>query len=201
MFRIISELKPPWVLGENVPGIIGIFVDQAISDLENEGYSCETFVLPACAFDAPHRRDRLFIIANNASGRCNDGGHNRQVRHIQDNIIGNLAESEQKREGREHESGATGGSELASTPDIQRLQTWNERKKSGEPAQKFAGGEFAGTHTKRNWRETPPQPTICGMDDGIPHRVDRLKSLGNAVVPQVAEHIGRIIMEANSFCL
>ena len=67
MFRVIQELRPTWVLGENVPGIIKIFLDQAIADLEGEGYTCEPFVLPAVGFDADHQRHRLFVIAYDES--------------------------------------------------------------------------------------------------------------------------------------
>ena len=73
MLRVIAELQPTWVVGENVPGIIRIFLDQAISDLENQGYTCETFVLPAVAFDAPHRRDRVFVVAYTKYKRLQDG--------------------------------------------------------------------------------------------------------------------------------
>jgi len=78
--RIIREVRPRWVLGENVPGIINIFLDQALSDLEGEGYTAEAIVLPACAFDAPHIRQRVFIVAHTASDRCNDRRTRRGLR-------------------------------------------------------------------------------------------------------------------------
>ena len=60
--RIIRDLKPRYVLGENVPGIITTYLDTVLSDLEGAGYTCTTFNLPACGFDAPHRRERIFIV-------------------------------------------------------------------------------------------------------------------------------------------
>ena len=64
MLRVIREIKPRWIVGENVTGIIKLALDQVISDLEAEGYTTETFVVPACAVNAPHRRDRIWIVAN-----------------------------------------------------------------------------------------------------------------------------------------
>lgn len=64
MLRVIKELRPSWVVGENVAGIIGMALDQVLSDLESQGYETRTFVFPACAVDAPHRRDRCAIVAN-----------------------------------------------------------------------------------------------------------------------------------------
>ena len=63
MLRVIQELKPTWVLGENVPGIINLALDTVLSDLENEGYTCQAFVIPACGVDAPHKRERVAILA------------------------------------------------------------------------------------------------------------------------------------------
>ena len=63
MFRVICEARPSWVLGENVAGIKNMALDQALSDLEGKGYEVQSFVIPACAVNAPHRRDRVWICA------------------------------------------------------------------------------------------------------------------------------------------
>ena len=57
MLRVIQELRPTWVVGENVAGIVSMALDQVLSDLEGIGYACQAFIIPACAVDAPHRRD------------------------------------------------------------------------------------------------------------------------------------------------
>lgn len=67
--RIISEIRPRWVVAENVPGLIGIALDDVLADLERRGYAAGTFVFPASAVGAPHRRARLFIVANAGSER------------------------------------------------------------------------------------------------------------------------------------
>ena len=64
MLRVITELRPRWVLGENVAGIINLALDTVLSDLEAIGYSGGAVVVPAAAIDAPHRRDRCAILAH-----------------------------------------------------------------------------------------------------------------------------------------
>lgn len=63
MLRVIRELRPTWVIGENVPGIVNMALDKVLSDLEGEGYTAQPFIIPACGVDAPHRRDRVCIVA------------------------------------------------------------------------------------------------------------------------------------------
>ena len=72
MLRVISELRPAWVVGENVAGIVNMALDQVYADLENEGYAVQALIIPACAVDAPHRRDRCAIIGR----RSVDAKHN-----------------------------------------------------------------------------------------------------------------------------
>lgn len=67
MFRIIKAVRPDYIIGENVPGLLsiegGMVFEQVCLDLESEGYEVQAFVLPACATGAPHRRDRVWIVA------------------------------------------------------------------------------------------------------------------------------------------
>jgi DNA (cytosine-5)-methyltransferase 1 len=72
MARIIKEARPCWVIAENVPGIIKMELDTVLSDLEGQGYEAQAFVIPACAKDAPHRRDRVWIVANSDQSRTGD---------------------------------------------------------------------------------------------------------------------------------
>jgi len=73
MLRVVKEIKPRFVVGENVFGLVnwknGLVFEKIISDLENLHYEVETVVIPACAVNAPHRRDRVWIIANTNSKR------------------------------------------------------------------------------------------------------------------------------------
>ncbi len=68
MLRVIRELRPTWVIGENVPGIVNLALDTVLSDLEAEGYEVQCFNIPACGVDAPHRRYRIAILAHALNG-------------------------------------------------------------------------------------------------------------------------------------
>ena len=72
MCRVIEELNPTWVIGENVLGIVSLALDKVLADLENIGYTSQPFIIPACGVDAPHRRYRVAIVAYSQS-KCNLG--------------------------------------------------------------------------------------------------------------------------------
>lgn len=69
MLRVIHELRPAWVIGENVPGLVNLALDTVLSDLEKEGYEVQCFLIPACGVDAPHKRERCAIVAHAIDGR------------------------------------------------------------------------------------------------------------------------------------
>ena len=64
MLRVIQEARPTWIIGENVAGIVNLALDQVCADLEGQGYEVEPIIIPACAVDAPHRRDRVWIVGH-----------------------------------------------------------------------------------------------------------------------------------------
>ena len=74
MLRVINEAKPHWILAENVPGIFRMALDTVLADLEGEGYSTGTFIIPACGLNAPHRRNRIWIVANSIRPRTGNQG-------------------------------------------------------------------------------------------------------------------------------
>ena len=80
MCRVIEEVRPAWVLGENVPGIVNLALDTVLSDLENIGYTGQAFIIPACGVDAPHKRERVAIVAY----AVNRGGTMRRDGKLQD---------------------------------------------------------------------------------------------------------------------
>jgi DNA (cytosine-5)-methyltransferase 1 len=107
MLRVISESRPRWVLGENVPGIINLELDNLLSDLEAINYSAWPIVIPACALDARHRRDRVWIVAHDM--RC-------------------ISSSEQKREcamlGRTQNALADGEAQFMAGPPAKQGVRW-----------------------------------------------------------------------------
>lgn len=154
MLRVIQLTKPTWIIGENVGGFVtwneGMVLEQVCVDLENEGYEVQPFIIPACAVNAPHRRDRVWIVANSTSER----GRGRTSQKRSHGKEWELEQNKQK------------GSEVWG--EGEGCISWNE-----------------------NWLEVATR--LCRMDDGVSSRVDRLKALGNAIVPQVAIEIMKAI--------
>ncbi len=168
MFRVVRALRPRWVVAENVYGLIthegGKLLDKVYDDLESEGYeTLPPIVLPACAFGAPHRRDRVWIVAH-ARGR---GG----------------------RQNDEEEGSAerNGTADLGDAAGSQQVNAG-----SGQHGTRRA----ASGSSRGGWWAT--EPDVGRVAHGVPARVDRLRGLGNAIVPQIAEMLGRIIMELDS---
>jgi len=161
MLRVISEARPAWVIGENVAGIVNMELEQVCSDLEGEGYEVQPVVIPACALNAPHRRDRVWIIANHESV-----GHSR---------------SGPERDGERR--GRLGNENEPASPDDSRSRERRARlriRPSGEAWNAL-------------WTEVAAR--LCRVDARVPRRVDRLKALGNSIVPQIAYEIIQSIAE------
>lgn len=180
-FRIVREVKPRYVIGENVPGLITTMLDEILSDLESIGYTCQTFVIPALAFDANHRRNRVFVIANSESS-TRDVSISTRIKEKELHIGRNgtaqsMADTERIRREGERES-----RNVARSLGLRSREGGNEKQSISERL-----GEI--------WAV---EPAICRVAHGIPARVDRLRSLGNAVVPQVAEFVGRCIVEMSN---
>ncbi|GIQ61517.1 hypothetical protein PACILC2_00850 [Paenibacillus cisolokensis] len=85
--RILSEIRPRWFVGENVAGHITLGLDDVLSDLENEGYTAQPFVIPAAAVYASHRRDRVFIVAYTEDIRCNVSSESTTAEQGQKKIV------------------------------------------------------------------------------------------------------------------
>ena len=73
MFRVIKEVKPEWVIIENVYGLLtlqgGVVLEKVLADMESEKFEVQPFIIPACSKNSPHRRDRIWIVANSESNR------------------------------------------------------------------------------------------------------------------------------------
>jgi DNA (cytosine-5)-methyltransferase 1 len=191
MLAVIEAYRPTWVIGENVAGIIDMELNQVLSDLENKDYSCQPYLIPACAVDADHERKRVWIVAHsnrNGSGSWRPESEQswQALRACSNDSLKDAAYSANPgiEALRERENAI-----LVSKTERFRLDSElrEQERQQPEPGWK-ARGELAPPCT---WT---PEPGVGRMANGIPGRVDRLRSLGNAVVPQVVEVIGRAIM-------
>ena len=182
MFRIVKELRPTWVVGENVAGHINLGLDRTLSDLESEGYKTRAFVLPAAAVGAPHRRDRVFVVAYSEG----EQDWRLQQPRIQPDIGANgqnVANSNSERL-----QGRTQTGDIEESWAIGNQQLTRRSKGTAQPR---LGGVLDGISARLDGHRWPaglgqPQydwepPRVA---TGIKNRTHRLKALGNAVVPQ-----------------
>ena len=276
IFTIIKAKRPSFCVFENVFGHVSMGLDEVLSDLEGEGYATRPFIVPACATDAPHRRDRLWIICRNVGDTKHDGSSTTKVtgsireaskhhtqgqskteqseRASQSRDSGGLGEStraeyvgnsESKRHERRTDAEREGpenkqeqrlgvrGKPSGSSEDVAYSQSMHSDG-SGEHTQQSEGqvselGErsseinVAYTDSERSqgqWREHEPisrqetghaasysdkeirarknwqpEPRVGRVAHGVSNRVDRLRGLGNAIVPQISMRIGLTIKE------
>ncbi len=213
MFECIKHFRPRWVIGENVPGIVKMAVDGVLSDLESAGYTVRTFNIPACAVDAPHRRERIWIVAYSGSGGltwpCTGSGE-------YDASLGgeNVADTSGEQSCSEYvgKSGVTeqGQSGRSSCQEHILSDTDN----TGCKEQRFGKSTQTEYEAFECGCEWEAEPDVGRVVNGLSSEMDgtgrvssesetknkkaghlhRLKSLGNAVVPQIPEAIGRAIM-------
>ena len=158
MLRVISEIRPTWVVAENVAGLLNMGFNDCVSDLESAGYETTSFLIPACAVNAPHRRDRVFIVAYSKRSNQQRERLNRQG------------------QGESGSCGSERGKDVADTN--------TERPQGHGGLRECRGQLFTGQGSesfKGNWES---EPELGRVAHGIRNRVDRLRCLGNAVVPQ-----------------
>ena len=183
--RLIEALRPAWVIGENVAGHVTLGLDGVLSDLDALGYSCRPFAIPACAIDAKHRRERIWIV-----GYADRTG-NRFNRFSDD---GNWTKKSEERGRVERDKPSAAGKNVADTASLGCLEM--EQSISGRERIEGPSGkaEYGSQPAGGGW--WAPEPDVGRVANGVPSRVDRLRALGNAVVPQIPEIIGRAILEA-----
>ena len=171
--RIIRELRPRFVVVENVAALLGRGMERVLGDLAACGYDAEWDCLPACEFGADHIRDRVFLVAYPNSGR--ECVHGRFLEPSQE-MAKDAADIDQPRLQVRCQASAN-------RPDERRVFT---RPGFAQRA------EIEFSRLFRSYR-----PVLGRGVHGIPNRMERIKGLGNAIVPQIAEWIGRRIMQCD----
>lgn len=211
MLRVIREFRPRWVVGENVAGLLsieqGVVFEQVCADLEGEGYAVQAFVIPAVAINAPHRRDRVWIVAHaESNGGGRNAGEVRQENGRQDDEhdIGAFdADKDASDTGREHgqprRSEGLEHSAPKRTPQATETERHCEARGFNAPdtsnkglegrhktiRQKKGRDSNTGHRTKSygwdaNWLEVATR--LCTLDDGLPNGLARPRGWRNAAL-------------------
>lgn len=171
LLRVIRELTPRWVVGENVPGILQIAAADIVADLEREGYNVVVFDFEAAAVGALHRRERVAFVANRDTLSLENAGC---CGCCEQRVL------QKQQRGTESERSSKAVAYAEDRRKQREISGWNETWRS------CSGGWWA------------TEPDVGRMAYGVPKRVDRLKCLGNAVVPQQFYPIFKAIAEVEA---
>lgn len=207
MLRVIREVSPTFVVGENVRGLLNwsgpngepnMVFNEVCSDLEAEGYEVAPLVLPACGKNAPHRRDRIWFVA-----------YSDNVRNFRRPNT-NKKESRGSRVRQSHEVHHAQESDIvrgfSTDTDYVLSEGRDGSRENGRGEQKKRAEPFG---QPRGWEKFPTEPPLCRGDDGLSERLDSItfpkwrkesvKAYGNAIVPQVAYEIFRAIQDTYDY--
>ena len=175
MLRVIKEVQPRWIIGENVQNLTNISDGEILqgiyNDLESQGYEIQTFNISASSQGAWHKRSRVWIVASNTNSRLSIGENEKiQTRGITFN---------------------NGSSADVSDSNNIRTQIQTQREHTSIKMLRIT--------SKESWWQIKSK--LCGVPDGVqyelyPDRANRIKALGNAIVPQIATEIGKAIIAA-----
>ena len=216
MFRLIQELRPTWVIGENVGGHIKLGLDSVLENLESEGYSARTFSISASSIGANHKRERVWIVAHSNEMQrqflCGQKSEQRQetfegasersgtpISMANSERLGRTEGTEKSKELEREESSDQLDHCGKGCTKCQSCQTMANSEGSegnvndsnggnGKAPQEELFGEHGSASGVSAWWSV--EPSVGRVAHGVPDRVDRLKCLGNSVVPQIPYVIG-----------
>lgn len=184
--KAISEIRPRYALIENVAALTRRGLDVVLCDLAQIGYDAEWHCISASSVGAPHRRDRVFIVAYPSSGGLQGAQHR-----------GSCSSRTPQGEGCEQADWSEGFSDASSNVADTDCERFPSCRTSPRSQQEESEGSCTRPKPKcfpssQNWAT---EPDVGRVAHGVPNRVDRIKRLGNAVVPACAEAIGKAIKE------
>lgn len=196
MLRVIKEVKPSWVVGENVRGLVGwnggLVFDEVCADLEGQGYEVQPILIPAASVNAPHKRDRIWFVAHS-----NHKGERSQSGYISKEN-GEVSQRNNNAESSNTDSLNASNSNDNGLQGFELNGAFDQRHRTPKPYQSTTQ-----LHKIKNWEQFPTQSPLCGGDDGIPRTLDSIsfpkwrnesiKAYGNAIVPQVAYQLFKTI--------
>lgn len=186
MYRIISELRPKVAVLENVPNLVTLGLREVLGAFAELGYDAEWTIVSAEQFGAPHLRKRIFIVAYPGSVRSNKT-RNKWI-NSSTNVSSWRNEIQQGR-----------SSQHKTTHTSCKSMETNGMSSGFSSSLPATNNTFYQTGFEY-WRTTKAPAAVCRVDDGVPHRLAKLKALGNAIVPQCSEYIGHCIKNAGLLC-
>ena len=204
--RVVAETKPRWFVGENVEGIVNIsegkVLQQIQKDLESEDFQVQCLIIPASGVGAWHQRKRVWIIANSKSlrsGRRSSEECGTEERKFQ--------QTEQKRSSLRSEAERCSSQNVSNSKKEIIKHTNGERCKEpnilSKPKEKdgICGERHNGSSGNKTWWQT--ESKLCGVPNGVSYEMDkdrtnRIKALGNSIIPEIAYEIAKAILVAEN---
>ena len=188
-YSLFSRLRPDIIVLENVSNLLRLGGREVLGSLAEIGYDAEWTTLSAKQFGAPHRRDRVFIVAYSRSLRRME--HKRLKEAIQQQELQGIQRKEIQESDMSEPTHRSSPHVTHSDSEHRKEQFFS---KPIEKTRQFTQSDIQNPQ-KTYWQRVPNPPAICRVDDGIRNRLHRIKALGNAIVPQCSEYIGQRIYE------
>ena len=201
MFRLVKELRPSFIIGENVAHHIKLGLDTVLQDLESEGYSTSPISVSAASVGAVHQRERIWIVAHLEDTRRSlwpraeqQGENENETRQENANQFERSSSSSKSNVANTQGDRLLSGSGEICGGESEWLHGNEKANRNQVRSETSSRGGFQREISWSRWWES--EPNVGRVAHGVPKRVDRLKGLGNSVVPAIPYYIGCSILES-----